>query len=188
MVTSGNTLILSLGWQQGTGGGSLQAVSDNNGGTWQSTMLQSPGAGAAIQIWYSLNHPGGSTTVTATYSSSVGGIAADLSEWSGIATVTAFDASAGTTGSSSTPSTGVVTTTNANDLVVGAAAQMGKLTISSGPTNSFTPLADAVTSGSSGNINTMSAYQIESAINSYTTNWTMSGSNKWAGSIVAFHQ
>jgi acid phosphatase type 7 len=187
-VTSGNTLILALGWTPGAGNPSLSSVADNNGGTWQSTTIQSSGTQARMQIWYSLNHPSGSTIVTATYSGNVSGVAANLSEWSGIATASAFDASAGTTGSSTTPSTSTVTTHNANDLVFGAAVQQGKNTIVSGPTNSFTGLTPAVTSGSSGNSSTQSAYQIESAINSYTTNWTMSGSNAWAGSIVAFHQ
>jgi len=186
-VTSGDALILSLGWQQQTGGGTLQSVSDDNGGTWQSTTLQANGAAAAIQIWYCVNHPGGPTNVVATYSANVGGAAADLSEWSGIAAAVPLDASAGATGSSTTPSTGIVMTSNPVDLVIGAAAQQNKLTISSGPTNSFTALTDAVTTGSSGNVNTMSGYQIENAFGSYSTGWTMSGTNKWAGSIVAFH-
>ncbi len=128
-------------------------------------------------------------TVTATFTGGTpSGIAANLSEWRGIATSAALDASAGKTGSSNTPATGTATTSVAKDLVVGAAAQTGQLTISSGPTNSFSQLTEALTTGSNGNINVMSAYQIESATGSYSTSWTLSGSNKWAGSIASWHQ
>jgi LysM repeat protein len=187
-VTSGDTLILALGWNPGVGNPSLSSVTDNDGGSWQSTTIQTKSTQAAIQIWYSLNHPGGTTTVSVVYGGNVSGLAANLSEWSGIAAASAVDTSTGTTGNSSTPITGVTSTTNANDLVFGATVQQSKNSIVSGPTNSFIGLAHAVTAGSGGNASTQSGFQIESATGSYSTGWTMSGSSPWAGSVVSFHR
>jgi outer membrane protein assembly factor BamB len=71
------------------------------------------------EIWYGLNSSGSGTSITITYTAS-DNLAARVAEFSGIATAGALDVSAGCASTAVSPATiPSLTTTNANDLILG---------------------------------------------------------------------
>jgi hypothetical protein len=130
------------------------AVSDTVGNAWSSTPAYaqvSPcaymGGGAnAAQLFYAPNVLGGSNVVTITQSSGTDPFGAFLVEYGGARTSEAFDVSTGYYPSSSTATmtTGSLTTTGSNDVVVALFASATTAgTITAGP--GFTSVATDVT-------------------------------------------
>lgn len=134
-----------------------------------------------IEVWYGVVGSSPSATIsTITWSSTGAGKQQhQVSEFSGVDTVSPLDGSAVTSGvfDASVVSTGSYTSTNANDLIIAGWAQNSVAeTVSSGPTNSFTSMGFA-SAGNGGNVKMLgAAYQIVSATGTYSTAWTMSGS------------
>ena len=123
-VTAGDALVAVVNWEY-TYAPRVTLV-DNNGGIW-SEVPGFPNAASgygAFDIWYSLNHPAGRTVVTITWSGGTPlGWSATLSGWPDIATSNAIDTSVSTfraLGGADAYS-GLVTTSNANDLLIGGA-------------------------------------------------------------------
>jgi hypothetical protein len=140
----------------------------------------SGGSHAAIDIWYGLNSSGSGTAITVTYTDATGSGGVNVSEFSGVATSNALDV-APTTGSgiSTNPTTPTAVTTNAHDLIVGAAADTDLAATTAGPTNSFTALTEAANANK-----IVPAYRIVSAAGSYNTGWT-EGNDGWDTAILA---
>lgn len=122
-VTAGNAIIVAISWD--TANAPVPSCSDNRGNTYgiavtaeDTTMQQAAG------ICYALNVVGGTTTVTANYSTTAGYRHIIVTEYSGVALSDALDGTAGSAAVATTATdnvtSGSATTTMNNDLVFGA--------------------------------------------------------------------
>ncbi|MGA2118739.1 MAG: hypothetical protein ABSH56_28795 [Bryobacteraceae bacterium] len=134
-----------------------------------------------VEVYYALNVPSGTTTLTVTLNS-IDDWWFNVSEWSWLATSgTAIDnnqtgCSSGT--SSATQTSASVQTTHANDLII--FADRATLAYSSGPTNGFLNLSD------SGNDQLLSAYYVAGLTGAYSTTFTTTGAAIYVTAIAAF--
>lgn len=174
---SGDMLVLTLG-----GNPTSSTISSVSGGgvTW--TKAVSSNSNRDAEIWYGLNSSGSGKTVTSTLAVACSGICiVNLSEWSGVVTSSAIDATASKHGNSVilVPSP-TSTTANANDLIIATERGATASALTAGPTNGLTALSSA--SSSNGN----SAYGFVVATGSYATSWTFTASTSYDSVISAF--
>lgn len=108
-----------------------------------------------------------------------------VDEFSGIAQTGRLDASGTRNGQNSTPSVSV-TTTRADDVVVGAVSAATNTTFTQ-PAG-WTPLTSQSVScgGAPGDSLNLGAYQIPSSTGTYSYNPTLSSSQRWAAAAVAY--
>jgi hypothetical protein len=188
-VAAGTRLIVRLELR-GTSG-TAATISDARGNTWTAD-LDNLNVDERLIVW--------STNVTTalqagdwirlTYPSSTSS-AAVADAFTNVASSNAVDATGTGSGNSTTPSASV-TTTAANDLVVGA---VGVFNTTSSPTqpsnwNALNTLlanqnVGACSNGSSGNSTDLAAYRTPSSAGSYTYNPTTS-SGRWSAGVVAY--
>jgi hypothetical protein len=180
-TAAGNTLVSTIAVAAGSSK-SVTGVTDSAGGTWTKGPVGfQSGSNTRVEIWFRTGVGAGVTSVTATLSAAANA-SANVSEWAGVATAGALDAEgaqgnlAGTT--SSTPS---VTTTNANDVLVGAINYPGTAT-STLAGGGFTAL-NAFSSGTS--TNGRAAYRIATATGAYQASWTLSAAATSGGALLA---
>jgi hypothetical protein len=122
--SAGHLNVVIVGWNDATA--QVKSLSDSKGNVYQlavgPTLLT--GSDPRTQsIYYAKNilaATAGSNTVTATFTAAAYYPDIRILEYSGIDTVTPLDVSAAATGNSTTSNSGVVTTKNANDLLVAA--------------------------------------------------------------------
>jgi hypothetical protein len=135
--TAGNLNVVVVGWNNTTG--QVQSVVDTAGNTYRRAVGPTVWSGAATQsIYYAANIAAASAntnTVTVSFSPAAQHADIRIAEYSGIATVNPLDVTAAAQGSGTSSSSGSVTTTNANDLLVGANIVQK---VTSGPGTSFT--------------------------------------------------
>lgn len=119
-ATDLNVVVIS--WEQSTG--SVQSISDSSGNTYTVAVGPTAISGTASQIVYYAKNiasaAAGANTVTVTFSSAVPHPDLRIAEYSGVDPNNPLDVAVGGSGTSATTSSGSVTTTNANDLLVGA--------------------------------------------------------------------
>lgn len=167
--TSGDTLVACIA----SGAGDVSGVSGGGVTTW--TKLKGPGpvSSAWVNIYFGVVDTTPSTSVTATAAS--GTIALNVSEWSGIKTSGAADAStAQAQGPGTTPAAGPITAASGPALYVGAGTH-GQ-TLSAGPTDGFTALTVANASGR----RVQGVYRIDSGTPaSATPSYTIGSSVSW---------
>jgi hypothetical protein len=134
----------------------------------------------ALDIWYGLNSSGSGTAITVSYTNATGSGGVNISEFSGVATTNAIDVvPSSTAGVSTNPTTPKATTTNANDLIVAAAADLSVAATTGGPTNGFTALSEAANANK-----IIPAYRIVTGTGSYSTGWNESNEG-WDTAIIA---
>jgi Big-like domain-containing protein/purple acid phosphatase-like protein/calcineurin-like phosphoesterase family protein len=180
-ATTGDTLVASIAIAAGSSK-SVASVSDSTGGAWTKGPVGFlTGANTRIEIWYRTNVPSGISSVTATISAS--GVASmNVSEWSGVASVSPVDRQAARGNSSATnASTPSITTTNANDVVIGAINYPGAAS-STLTTSGFTALAN-FSAGSS--TNGRAAYEVVPSTGTYQVSWTLSAASASGAAILA---
>jgi hypothetical protein len=136
--TAGNFNVISIGWADSTT--IVNGVTDSRGNVYSLAVGPTRNTGNATQyIYYAKNivsASAGANTVTVTLSAaSVTWPELRIAEYSGIDTSNPFDGAVGNSGSSSTSSSGNLTTTNANDLLVGVNYVQGT---TSGPGSGYT--------------------------------------------------
>jgi hypothetical protein len=121
--------------------------------------------------------PGDSITISHPNTSSRSGSAAF---YTGLAPVGALDASGDASGTDASPSSGAVTTAQADELVIGAITASGSATFT--PGTGFTAL-----SGSESGVGRLNPeYQIVSATGSYEANGTLSASGDWSAAVATY--
>jgi hypothetical protein len=177
--TSGNTLVAPIAVQAGVTT-SVSSVTDSAGNVWtRGPVGFLSGSNTRVEIWY---RTAAAPVTSVTVNLSAPDLAsANVSEWSGVATAAALDTSGGQGNvSSTTASTPSITTTNTNDLVVGAINFPIAVT-STLATPGFTSLADFTVSTVKGR----AAYRIVPATGSYSAAWALSGSSTSGGAILA---
>jgi chitodextrinase len=135
--TAGNLNVVVIGWNDATA--QVQSVVDSLGNSYQRAVGPTVRAGAATQsIYYAANIAAAganANTVTVTFTSAATYADVRIAEYRGLATVNPVDVTAAAQGSSTSSDSGAVTTTNANDLLVGANTVQ---TVTAGPGTSFT--------------------------------------------------
>ena len=119
---AGDLNVVVVGWNDSTA--TVKSVTDSSGNVYQLAIGPTVYSGAATQsIYYAFNIVGAganANTVTVTFNGSAAAADIRILEYSGIAATSPLDATAAAIGSGTVASSGVATTTNANDLIFGA--------------------------------------------------------------------
>jgi Calcineurin-like phosphoesterase len=178
--TAGDTLVASVAIQAGATA-SVTSVTDSAGNVWtKGPVGLLSGSSTRVELWYRTGAAAVSG-VTVTLSTAKAA-SANVAEFSGVAAASALDAAAGNAGtaSSTTAATPAITTTNANDVVVGAINYPGSAT-----STLATPGFSALTPFSVSTVNGRAAYRIVSAPGTWSASWTLSAAANSGGAILA---
>jgi hypothetical protein len=155
-------------------------ISAVSGGGVSWVRASSAGSHSAIDVWYGLNSSGAGAAITVSYANATGSGGINISEFAGVAPSNALDVAPTTTaGVSTSPTTPTAATTNANDLIIAATADLSVGATTAGPTNGFTALSEAVNANK-----IVPAYRVVMATGSYSTGWTEPNEG-WDAAIVA---
>src|SRR6266540_352453 len=172
--TAGNLIVAYVLWNN-TGSVSL---SDSRGNGYAGAVARTTwgtSSSWSAQVFYAKNVAGGSNTVTATFATAVSSFGIIyIHEYAGIDKVNPLDVSKVAVGTASAMSSGSVTTTNANDLLLGAGAS--KVSVTQGSPG-YT-----VRSGAFGNL---TEDRNVTSTGSYAATATQN-SNAWVMQLVAF--
>jgi chitodextrinase len=176
--TAGNLNVIAIGWLDSTH--QIQSVTDTKGNVYAVAASPVVISGSRSQaIYYAKNiavAAAGANTVTVTFNGSTAGPDIRIAEYSGLNTASPLDVSVGASGNGTTLSSGSVTTTSANDLLVGA-NNVAHTTTS--PGSNFTQRLQT------DNQNILED-RIVSATGSYSAGATQSPSGDWIMQMVAF--
>jgi phosphodiesterase/alkaline phosphatase D-like protein len=177
--TTGNLNVVVVGWNDATA--TVQSVGDSQGNTYQRAIGPTVRAGSATQsIYYAANiaaAPANVNTVTVTFSPAAAFADVRIAEYSGIATVNPVDVAVGAQGSSNSASSGAVTTTNANDLLIAAD------TVATHSPNAGTDFTARIVTKPDGDI---LEDRIITATGSYSGTASVAPSGWWIMQMVAF--
>jgi len=176
---SGHALVTAVAIQAGSTT-SVSSVTDSAGNAWTKGPVGFlAGSNTRVEIWHST---GAAPVSQVTANLSAPDVAsASVSEWSGIAAAQAVDGSAGQgNASATTAGTPAITTTNADDLVIGA-INFPRTVSSTLTTPGFLELHDFSASTVSGR----AGYGLVSAAGSYSLSWSLSGESASGGAILA---
>ena len=117
--TTGDLNVVIVGWHDSTA--SIQSVTDSAGNSYSLAIGPTSGTGLRQSIYYAKNILGSSAnTVTVTFNQSATKPDVRILEYSGVDVSNPLDVSAGASGNSNVADSGFVTTSAANELVVGA--------------------------------------------------------------------
>ena len=119
--TAGNLNVVAIGWNDTTA--TVASVTDTSGNTYQPAGVPTKGAGLTHSTYYASNiaaAAAGANTVTVVFST--GAVYPDVRilEYSGLDQTTPLDTSVGASGSGGLSASGILTTTNATDLLFAA--------------------------------------------------------------------
>ncbi|HXJ06004.1 MAG TPA: IPT/TIG domain-containing protein [Candidatus Acidoferrum sp.] len=132
--TLGNLNVVIVGWNDSTT--TVSSVADGNGNLYALAVGPTVQSSTASQaIYYAKNIAAGANTVTITFNTAARFPDIRIVEYSGLDTVNPLDVSVAAQGNTATSNSGAVTTTNANDLLVGANLVQSSTT---GPGSGFT--------------------------------------------------
>ena len=170
--TAGNLIVVYAIWSNT---GSV-TVSDSRGNTYATAASRTTWGGtSSSQVFYARNIPAGTNTVTVTHATAVNSFSAlYIHEYSGIDKVNPVDVTGSATGTGSAMTSGLVTTTNAEDLLFAAGASSAKVTAG----------ATGYTTRSSAFGNRTQDRRV-TATGSYNATGTQNG-NAWVMQLVAF--
>ena len=177
--TAGNLNVVIVGWNDSTA--TVSSVSDTSGNLYSPALIPTVQSGtASLVIYYAKNiasSAAGANSVTVTFASAANFPDIRIAEYSGLDPANPLDVAVGAQGSSATSSSGAVTTTNANDLLVGANLVQ---TLTTGPGSGYT---NRVITNPDGDI---LEDRVVTTIGSYTATAPVSPSGQWVMQIVAF--
>jgi len=170
----GNMNVVAVGWNDTTA--SVKSVTDSLGNTY--SLAAGPTAGTALtqSIYYAPNIHSGSNTVTVTFTQAAVFPDVRVLEYSGLATTSPLDASAGASGNSTNSSSGSATTKFSSELIFGANTVF---TATAGPGSGFT--SRIITAD--GNI---AEDEIVSATGSYSATAPLSPGGPWVMQMCTF--
>jgi len=155
---------------------------------WSTAINQSGGSCTqpCQAIFYRIAGSGESRTVTVTVSDSNSVLGLQIYEYSGIDTSSPLDQTSSATGTSTSPSSGSVTTTQANELLI-AGMIIRTETSYSGWTNSFNEQFDFQFEVGQTYVRTYAgADRVVTATGTYSTTATTAASGAWRGQIATF--
>ncbi len=117
--TAGNLNVVVVGWNDTKA--TITSVVDSKGNVYALAVGPTKRTTLLTQsIYYAKNIAGGTNAVTVNFSVAASFVDVRTAEYSGIDTTNPLDIAIGATGTNNSSSSGAVTTTNANDLIVGA--------------------------------------------------------------------
>ncbi|TAL41702.1 MAG: hypothetical protein EPN91_10020, partial [Salinibacterium sp.] len=176
--SAGNLNVVVIGWNDTTA--TVTAVTDSKGNAYTRAVGPTTYSGQLSQsIYYAKNiATAAANTNTVTVQFSVPAIYPDIRilEYSGLDPSNPVDVTAGASGSSATSNSGAVTTTNANDLLVGANMVA---TLTSGAGTGFT---SRIITSPNGDI---AEDRIVTATGSYSATATLTSAGPWVMQMVA---
>ncbi len=162
----------------------VTGVTDTRGNTWvKAVEEENAGASTYLELWYVENCAAGANTVTAANGFGASFAHVWVGEYSGVATSSALDQTAGGQSSTGNPDSGATATTaQADELLVGGIANNGARTVTW--TEPDTEQYDDATAGASRGLS--AADEIVSATGTFSATGTMSGSADWLAAIATF--
>jgi hypothetical protein len=175
----GDLNVVVVGWNDSTA--TVSSVKDTLGNVYTLAVGPTVQGGTATQsIYYAKNIPAAAAngnTVTVTFSVAARFPDIVILEYSGLDTVNPLDVAAAATGNSTTSSSGAVTTTNVNDLLIGANV------VQTGTTGAGTGFTRRIITSPDGDI---AEDRIVTALGSYSATAPVSPSGLWVMQMVAF--
>ncbi len=167
-------------WTGGDSTSSVQSVTDSKGNVYAAaTGVVASTGNYSQQMFYAKNiasAAAGANTVTITFSNSVIDPEVRIAEYSGLDTSNPLDGSVGASGTGLTQSSGALTTTNANDLLV---ASNGLFSVTTAEGSGYTL---RLTSG----FGEIIEDEVVTATGSYSAGSTQQSSGYWLMQLVAF--
>jgi fibronectin type 3 domain-containing protein len=176
---AGDLNVVIVGWNDTTA--TVKSVVDTKGNTYLLATGPVTVSGSLTQsIYYAKNIAGataGANTVTVTFSTTATYPDIRILEYSGLDTNSPFDGGMGATGTATTTDSGGLTTTNANDLLVGANIV---LTSTSAAGTGFTSRVITYPDGD------IAEDEVVSAVGTYHATTKLNGAGGWITQVVAF--
>jgi YD repeat-containing protein len=188
-VAAGNSIIVSLAMDPASG---TVSCTDTASNTYTLDRDQINGSGTSgvrtvILSAHNVTALVNGNTITCTHPS-LAARAVSASEFSGLLASGAKDQATSATGSGTSPNSGNVTTTQADELLIGAIGVEGPSGDTFTPGTSYTTTERRGTSGggATGNITVNPEYRIVSATNTYAATATLGTSRQWSAAIVTY--
>ncbi len=175
--TAGNFNIVAIGWNAAAG--SVTSVVDSAGNVYQQAAPVVTGISLSQTIWYAKNivaTAANANTITVRFSASMPFVDLRAAEYSGVDPINPIDVTASAAGTSNAASSGAVTTTFANEALVGAGTTLGAFLAATGGATTrviTTPDLDIMQD------------RIVSATGSYSATASLTGASAWVMQIVA---
>jgi len=176
--TTGNLLVVFVGTDFTY---TVSSIADTAGNTYiYVTRIQSPQTGSIIECWYANNITGNaSNVVTATYSGTTTDRTIIVDQYSGCDTTAPLDQYNTGWGNSDTPTTGNITTTAADEVLVAGVHVYNLGTFTAGTNYTLRTLTDPVPSKGA------SEDRIVSATGTYNATF-LNGSQYWVTIVASF--
>ncbi len=156
------------------------AVSDSNGNSYARAVAVNNASDDTLAIFYAPNIAAGANRVTVSVSASAS-IRFAILEYAGLATASPLDVTAARALSSSTPDSGVATSSSAGELYLGVFSTQSYRTYTAG--NGYT-IREAVSAAPSTALMVEDMVQATAGANSASA--TLSSSDIWAGAVAVF--
>jgi hypothetical protein len=170
--TLGDLNVVVVGWNDTTS--TVQSVTDTAGNTYSLAIGPTSGTGYRQSIYYAANIASGSNTVTVTFNQAAAYPDVRILEYRG---VSVLDVTAGASGNSASASSGAATTTNANELIVGANTVY---TYDAGAGTGFTLRIKTAPDGD------LVEDEVVSTAGSYSATAPLAGSGPWVMQMATF--
>jgi fibronectin type 3 domain-containing protein len=181
-TTRGNLLLVSASVYTGATN-HITSVTDSAGNTWTRIGGYSvSGHNSDGEMWYAAN-AAPSTTVTV-HTASAASVVLQVLEFAGIATSSPLDTSIGASNTSASPSSGSLTPTASNDLVVGFLAGHGNTEAMTVTTPGYTAQSQQTTTGTIVTVRT--GFQVLSPTSPIGISGSFSTAMYWAAGVAAF--
>ena len=177
--TAGNWIAVAI---RAGGSGQTFAVSDTRGNTYRRAIQFSETVdGTTLGLFYAESIAGGSNTVTISDSIAGNTLRIAILEYAGVAAANSLDVAVAAQGTSSTPSSGIATTTTAGDLVIGLISSANGATFGAGAGYVLEAQVPAAP-------NTKLAVEDrrQTSPGSVSAGATLSASNSWGAALAAF--
>lgn len=183
---NGNTLIAVISTRN-TNPNTVSGISQT-GTTWTRATQGVNAGGNTVEIWYAEAKTTSSAGITVTMNQVTVRTAAIVMEYSGVLALNPLDMVNNAFGTSTTASTGSVTTTQENELLIGAIGFTSSANTLGSLSGGFTAIANTATTNGTATNNTRiyALERIVTATETYTAGGTLSASLNWAGAIASF--
>ena len=184
-VTAGNLLVVDVGW----GSDTITASVAGNGNTYTSIVKNQNVSQGAHEKFYAKNVNGGATTVTVTFSSTIGFRDIAVTEYSGLDTTAPLDQSTSNIGTSTDdPSTddasaGPVTTTTNDQLIHGAIKYGSVVNVTVVAGTAFT---QRLNQQGAATVTQQAEDRLLATAGSVTALWTTTGTQNYIATLATF--
>jgi hypothetical protein len=181
-TTAGDLLVLSASVYTGTTN-HITSVTDSAGNTWTRIGAFSVAShNSDGEMWYSPN--AASVTTVTVQLANAATIALSVQEFSGIATTSPLDVSAGSSNTSTTPSSGPAAATSANELAVGFVAGHANAQAITITAAGYTPQPQQTSTGTIATV--VTGYKVLGSASSESFTGSFGTAMYWAAGVAIF--